>query len=77
MLVYFATVKNMGQRGGGGGKTSAENLWGQFYKTLQVTNFCNNLRAFVPDKLFQPSPMFEGMAKAYPSEATFRFSTLG
>jgi hypothetical protein len=33
-------------------------------------------RAFVPGKAFQPSVMFAGMARAYPSEAHFRCSTL-
>ncbi len=32
---------------------------------------------FVPGKLFQLGPMFAGKARAYPSEAPFRCSTLG
>ncbi len=32
---------------------------------------------FVPGKRFQPNLVFAGKAWAYPSEATFRFSTLG
>ncbi len=32
---------------------------------------------FVPGKLFQPSQMFAGKAGAYPSEASFSYSTLG
>jgi hypothetical protein len=32
---------------------------------------------FVPDKPFQPSLMFVGKAGEYPSEASFRCSTLG
>ncbi len=42
-----------------------------------VTNFCNKLRVFVPDKLFQPSLMFVGKAGAYPIEEPFGCCTLG
>ncbi len=34
-------------------------------------------RVFVPGKPFQPSLMFADKARAYPSEAPFRCSTLG
>ncbi len=30
---------------------------------------------FLPSKPFQPSSMFEGKVRAYPSEPSFRYST--
>jgi hypothetical protein len=48
---------------------------GLYHKTY----YGRNLRIsflFVPDKPFQPSLMFAGKARAYPSEAPFRCSTL-
>ncbi len=34
-------------------------------------------RVFVPAKLFLPSLMFASKIRVYPSEAPFRYSTLG
>ncbi len=31
----------------------------------------------MPDKLFHPSLLFAGKARAYPNEAPFKYSTLG
>jgi hypothetical protein len=39
-------------------------------------DFSKKVGAFVPAKPFQPSLMFSGKARAYPSEAPFRCSTL-
>ncbi len=36
----------------------------------------NQARVFVPGKPFQPGIVFVGKAGAYPSELTFRYSTL-
>ncbi len=54
---------------------------GQFYKTFLSVIYgffviCYSVCP-CPGKLFQPSLMFAGKAGAYPSEALFRFSTLG
>jgi hypothetical protein len=40
-------------------------------------NFRYKLERLRPGMLFQPSLMFVGKAVAYPSEASFRCSTLG
>jgi hypothetical protein len=66
-----------------------ETILVKFHKILFLgtrTNFIKFLTAvyyecpqkttvFLPDKLFQPSPMFTGKAGSYPSEAAFWFST--
>jgi hypothetical protein len=57
---------------------SANVPWGRYYKTF----FGRNLRIFiisqsvVPGKPFQPSLVFAGKARAYPSEAPFRCKLL-
>jgi hypothetical protein len=43
----------------------------------QVRPIKEHLKAFVPDKPFQPSLMFAGKAGAYQNEAPFRCYTLG
>ncbi len=51
----------------------------QTYLGLMLLNFFTALsdKLFVPGKPFQPSLMFAGKARSYPSEALFRCSTLG
>jgi len=41
-----------------------------------IYGFPEEAKVFVPGKPFQPSLMFAGKAGAYPSEASFRCSTL-
>ncbi len=41
------------------------------------TRFNVQARVFVPGKPFQPSLIFESEAGKYPSEAPFRYITLG
>jgi hypothetical protein len=54
----------------------------QCHKTLYSRNLLNKLQCYSatvydPGKPFQFSLMFAGKARAYPSEAPFRCSTLG
>ena len=50
--------------------------WGLYYKTFYGRNFRNKL-VFAPGKPFQPSLMFAGKDRAYPSGVPFKSSTLG
>ncbi len=49
----------------------------QRYKKYMSVIYDFHNKVFVPGKPFQKSLMFVSKAGAYPSEAPFRFSTLG
>jgi|APCry1669190288_1035285.scaffolds.fasta_scaffold675541_1 hypothetical protein len=51
-----------------------EGSWGLYHKTYYGRN---NKLEFAPGKPFHPNLVFANKAGAYPSEAPFRWSTLG
>jgi hypothetical protein len=87
MLENFAAIGLGGLRRFNVGELAAGSVfkilfllsWGLYHKTYYGLNLRSSIISlrFVPGKPFQPGLGFARKARAYPSEAPFRCSTLG